>query len=506
MKTLSSLIIFLMLSTSAFAQEGSSELTKNALSNAEITKDGPEGLPAEAQAMLTGGYGGPTAPPQGKIATDISLSGRFAGGILFEEIESDYFMTLDIYNTLRIGPVSFGIWVPLRLRVYDQDPQNDGYFRKEDWDEFTDWMRLFRFVELNLGGEHWRFRGRFGQLDGENLGHGTVLGGYYNVLDRAHYQAGIVLDTAIKYGGVKLMIDNLVDPEIFATRIHIRPASFFTENKWANKAILGFSIVGDGAAPTRLVDADNDGVVDTDDDGVIAVENTFLTIIGFDLEYELIRNSLIDLVPYADLNIIADEKSGVGFHIGTFFNLRIPLPILKPTLMTRLEFRAIGQGYAPTYIDSTYEAQRISYNASADLVDPTTNLALTKLAWLRTADSGTAGILGELYFDFLSGWFRVGGSYEDYSGDNNSAITLALLVPKFRLVQAGAYYSNRGFDSMSDAFELENALLRAFINFNIFGPVYFSANYTRTWDLDQDSGDYIAQSNWSVGLGVQFSY
>ncbi|MBW2734762.1 MAG: hypothetical protein JRH20_20435 [Deltaproteobacteria bacterium] len=462
-----------------------------------------------AEAILSGGHGGPTPPAGGPGSTSKELSGQFAGGLLFEEIDDDYFVTIDLYNTLSIGPVSFGVWVPLRLRVKDNDPQNDGVFRSEDWDEVSDWARLFRFVEVNLGGETWRFRGRIGALDGESIGHGTILGGYYNAVDRNHYQSGLALSGAIKYGGAEMMLDNLLAPEIFGFRLHLRPTSFFTENRWANKLAIGLSMIGDVDAPLTLrwSDPDNDGgyAAEVTDEGNYRLESSdALLIYGVDVEYTLLQNKLIDLVPYIDLNFIGDVRTGVGFHAGVFFNLRLPTPV-GPTLLTRLEYRAVGDGYAPRYVDSLYEAQRVM--VGPDIFDPAANdRPLTKLEWLRTAETGANGILGELYFDF-AGWIRVGGAYEDYSGDNNSALTLSLLLPKIKAVQLGAYYTNRGFDSMSDAFDLETALLRAFARVRAWGPIYLSATYTRTWVIDANDGNkYIAEGNWSVGLSMVFTY
>jgi len=475
---------------------------------------GGDSAPAgpDASSILSGGQGAPTPPPGLGGGSSKGFSGKFAGGLLFEQIEGDSFITLDLSNTFSFGPVSLGIWVPLRLRVIDEKPDNDGVFRKEDWDEVSDWARILRFVEINLGGKTWRFRGRFGALEGESIGHGTIIGGYYNVIDRAHYQAGLALSGALKWGGAEFMMDNLFGPEIFGARLHVRPTSFFTDNKWANKLIVGVSLAGDGSAPTRQIpDATNATIVGRDGEGNLQVETDFLTILGVDVEYELVRTKIVELVPYADLNFLVDKSTGVGFHLGFFFNLRVPIPILRPVLLTRMEYRAIGDGYAPRYIDSTYEAQRLSYNASnAQLVDPTSTLPLTKLGWLRSASSGANGWLGELYFDFAAGWVRVGGTYEDYTGDDNSALTLALILPKLQIVQAGAYYSNRGFDSITDAFELENAMLRAFVSFKAYGPLYLTASYTRTWALDapppDGDGKYKAQSNWNVGVGVQFNY
>ncbi|MCK5797331.1 MAG: hypothetical protein KAI47_09115, partial [Deltaproteobacteria bacterium] len=418
------------------------------------TPGADQGTPS-ASSILSGGQGAPT-PPLGGGGGSASkgFSGTAGGGAAFEALNGDYFLRLDLATALSFGPVKLGVSVPLRFRVIDKDPQNDGVFRSEDWDEVSDWARIIRFVEVNLGGDAWRFRGRFGSLDGESIGHGTIVGGYYNNIDANHYQAGLALNVAIKYGGIEFMLDNLLRPEVFAFRVHVRPTSFFTDNRWANKLIVATSFAADARAPVALVDrttpgsptmATPDGVPDVDGEtNFIIDDRTTLGVWGLDVEYELLRNKIVDLVPYADLNLLFDDGAGVGFHLGFFFNVRIPIPIIKPVLLTRMEYRAIGDGYAPRYFDSIYEAQRYAY-APGVLVDPTdpNSMPKTKVGWLRTASTGANGWLGELYFDF-AGIVRIGGSYEDYTGPNNSALTLALLLPALKIVQAGAYFSNRG--------------------------------------------------------------
>ena len=46
-----------------------------------------------------------------------------------------------------------------------------------------------------------------------------------------------------------------------------------------------------------------------------------------------------------DFNFLLDEETGFGLHLGSFFNVRVPGPI-GPVLMTRLEYRYVGDGYA----------------------------------------------------------------------------------------------------------------------------------------------------------------
>ncbi len=458
-----------------------------------------------ASSIISGGQGAPTPPFGGGGGANKGFSGSAGAGLGFEQLNGVYYARVNLLTTLSFGPVALGVSVPLRFAVYDPDDKNDGVFRQEDWDEVSDWARIIRFVEVNLVYDTWRFRGRFGALDGESIGHGTIVGGYYNNVDANHYQAGLALDFAIKYGGVEFMLDNLLRPEVFAFRFHTRPTIFFTDNKWANKLVVATTFAADARAPVALVDRDTDGVPDIDaENNFIIDDRTTVAAWGLDVEYELLRSKLIDLVPYADLNVLFDSGSGVGFHLGFFFNLRIPVPILKPTLLTRLEYRAISDGYAPRYFDATYEAQRFSYGVPADPQNPT-SLSLTKAGWLRTASTGNHGWLGELYFDF-AGFIRIGGTYEDYAGDNNSALTLALLLPALKIVQAGAFFSNRGFDTIGDAFSnFENALMRAFLRVKIYGPVFFTASYTRTWELNTE-GDYEARNNYGAGVEVAFTF
>ena len=453
-------------------------------------------------ALPVGTLGGPTAGPLVPGAKPSGVSGEVGGALLFEKIDEDYFVTLDLYNQTRIGPVSFGVWIPLRMRVWDKAPEDDGLFRSEDWDEVSDYARLLRFVEVVLSGESWRFRGRVGALEGESIGHGTIVAGYFNSLDRDHYQAGIALAAAVRQGGVELMLDNFLAPEIIGVRVHVRPASFFSDNKWANRFVAGVSVAVDGRAPEAL---ETEGVPPSprvDDENNFAFTGTSaVTVLGFDAEYTVLQNKLLDLVPYLDINFLFDEGAGAGLHLGTFFNVKIPTPV-GPKLLTRVEYRAVGDGYAPRYVDTLYEAQRVQYDPGS--VTDASGVPLTKLGWLRAADTGTHGWLGELYFDF-AGWVRVGGAYEDYQGPDNSALTLGLLLPRLPVVQLGAFYSRRGFDSLSEAFDRDGALLIAFARAKIFGPAYISVVYSRTWHAQED-GSYEVEGDFSVGAGVSFTY
>ena len=461
---------------------------------------------AGAGVPTAGGLGAPT-PPFSALnqAGPAELSGQFTGGLLVEELNEDIFVTLDVYNRLSFGPVSVGMWLPLRLRVLDRDPDDDGTLRAEDWDEVSDYARLLRFVEVTLGGPTWRFRGRFGALDGESIGHGTIVAGYFNNVDRDHYQGGLAMQVAIPYGGLEFLLDNLLAPEIFGFRLYLRPTRFFSENPWLQKFAIGFSYVSDVRAPVALNDlvVGNDAFdPDIDGDNNYRLTGTDATgLFGFDLEYTVLQSEHVDVVPYVDFNFLFDLQTGFGLHLGSFFNLRLPA-LLGLAILTRLEYRSVGEGYAPRYVDALYEAQRVMYAPSLTDIG---GVPLTKLGWLRTATGSRNGWLAEVFVD-LGGFVRAGGAYEDYAGPNNSALTLSLILPAFSLAQLGANYSRRGFDNIGDAFELDGALLLAWARVKMYGPLYLGASYARTWDRSADGTSYEARDNWSVGLSASFSY
>lgn len=463
-------------------------------------------------ALKGGGFGSPTPSLTGvPSGARRELTGEAGGALLFEKLDEDYFVTADLFGRFAWGPLAFGLWVPLRFRVIDEDPEDDAVMRDLDWDEVSDYGRLLRFLELTLGGEGWYLRGRFGAFAGESLGHGTIVGGYYNSLDRNHYRAGLALEFAIRHGGVQFLLDNLLSPRLFGFRLHLRPAGLFSDHELARRLVVGFSLAADTAAPVALAGAPvlflpparlpiYRPMYDDEANPVVA-RDMVLSVFGFDIEYAILQNKLVSLVPYLDLNVLADVETGVGLHLGAFLNFYLPTPI-GPTIMARLEYRAMSEGYAPVYFDSLYEAQRFQYTPAAAFSVP--DIPLTKLGWLRRSALGPNGWLGSLFLD-IGGWVQVGGSYEDYDGPDNASLMLSLVLPKLKWVQVSGTYIRRGFDGLDGAFDLDGALLTASARVMVYGPLFLTATYQRSW-YAQDDGSYRSEGDFSAGAGVAFGF
>ena len=70
------------------------------------------------------------------------VDGRLGYGL----IDNDHFLSINVGTALSWGKLGIGVQVPLRFRVVDNDPENEGVLRKEEWDEVSDWTRVLRYV------------------------------------------------------------------------------------------------------------------------------------------------------------------------------------------------------------------------------------------------------------------------------------------------------------------------------------------------------------------------
>ncbi|MFU8806713.1 MAG: hypothetical protein ACNA8W_23090, partial [Bradymonadaceae bacterium] len=283
----------------------------------------------------------------------------------FGRIEEDNFVNLDLRLTygLPVPAVGcfagedcltrlrFGIQAPLRFRVIDREPHQDSFLRKEDWTEFSDYLRVIRFVEY--GYPHEAFYGRVGELGPAVLGHGTIINNYYNVITTDHYQLGVQANVNTIYGGVETMLNNVARPTVFGLRTYVRPMSFIDKESFWTRFAVGTSLVGDVSAPTRL---------QRDEAGAIAVspnfrplvdESQWTTIAGLDFELNLVTTKRLQITPYQDFNY--HFGLGGGTHTGVLTNFW-PIEVLG--LFSRLEYRFLGENYLPDYIGPLYEVDR----------------------------------------------------------------------------------------------------------------------------------------------------
>ncbi len=444
-------------------------------------------LPASLSAQTADAIKGAAGAPVGE------KTGSIGAGVGFGMIGDDVYTTLNLSFNMDLGQIGFGLQAPLRLCLYDENPEEPdkigGVIRREDWNEWTDYLKIIRFFRWGHKGDLLHFM--IGSLPGASLGHGTIVNRYYNNLDLDHYKLGLVVDVNTSYGGVETLFNNSVVSNLMGMRGYFRPWSLVNKDSYINNFAMGVSVVADVNAP---YDLDPAGAVE---DGYPKVDETKGAVIyGGDVEFTLLNNSLIRLIPYMDLNRI--NEAGLGYHAGVLSVFHIPLVSLD--LQTRVEYRRFTADYIPAYFNSNYEIQKFQYAIIADLPIP------KRKAVALSSDEGLNGYFAELIFDFM-GLLTLGGSYDDYDGENNSNLRLYLDVPALKIFQFSCYYYKGGFEGAEQAFKLDDKsmfLVEARYNINSF--VYVGGQFWRIWKLDQASGTYETVDDWSVGVGMSYSF
>ncbi len=456
----------------------------------------------------------------GAAAAGASPGVGYAGGELgVGQIDEDFFLTVNITGALRLDvpkvfcrgyfdelevpeeggcetPLSLGLRVPLRLRVFDRDPQDAGVLRREDWDTPGDFARVVRFVEYGLRTDP--LYGRLGEFNGAVLGHGTIMNRYFNVLFLDHYQLGLNLNVNAHLGGVEFVMDNLLEPQVWGSRVFARPAYLIDPTSWWTRYVIGLSLVLDVDAPLDFervsIEQDPATPVEVTDDGRLIPSREKVTgVLGIDHALELVRTEEVDFTPYIDINLHLAQSAGL--HIGALTNFR---PTEGLSLLTRLELRLLGQNHIPAYFGPLYEIEREAFFGFGGQGQP-------KLVVLQGLDrGGVAGSYAELTVD-VSGLMTLTGAYEDYQGPENASVWLRLQLPKVGPITLAALYQNSGFDDINDVFSLDNTLMLAEARYDLNPFLYLLAQASRQFRLQND-GQYETVTNWQLGAGAAIGF
>ncbi|MGZ6125100.1 MAG: hypothetical protein ACXWLR_09080, partial [Myxococcales bacterium] len=399
--------------------------------------------------------------------------------------EGSYASTV-INAQLTLGPVGLGLSLPLNLLLWNNDQccvgaytreskTYAGVFRRRDWDEPQDFTRLVRYIRY--GNKREPLYVLAGQLWGASVGHGTLVSRYSNSLSLDHPKAGLALDVNSEWAGMETLTDWVGNPTLMAGRAYVRPLGGIP--------ILRGWAIGVTGATDRTAPAGFSGPLQSDAQGNPVVPNQrAIYAFGVDTEFEVLRNSFISLIPYADLNRIAGAGNGV--HTGILTDIRLPFPLLDLGLQAKLEYRRMQPGYIPEYFDQVYDVGRVQYavqGAAGTAYVPKYDAAQAA----RTGDTSFSqrGYYGELAFSF-AGLMQIGGLYQDRQGDPNGAsFGLFATVPSFDVIKVSAYYLRKNMKSgFGDAFRLdERSLLSASLAYRVWGPVYFRADFRRQWVL-----------------------
>jgi len=315
------------------------------------------------------------------------------------------------YSQIRLQPElqvwKFGVGLDIDLII-----DAEGKVRKDDWDEWQDYVNKILFLRFAQRNDPFYFK--VGSIPDYTLGNGLIFNHYSNMtlypqVKNVGGYAGI--NTHLSGLGFEVYTHNLHKNEILAGRVHFQPLAV-TNIPLLEKLRVGVNVGtdrdqyakyedddGDNIPDVydkfpkdkaRYLDTDNDGVADNDDIDINGnnildhptvnpyVEEQFPGIDNPDLNYELDMDVTPDsataytekdevLIYSADyqLPLIETERFNL-IHYGEIakidgYGTGMIFPGFSSKFFifdARLEFRNFGDQFLPGYFDRQYDQQR----------------------------------------------------------------------------------------------------------------------------------------------------
>lgn len=478
--------------------------------------------PPEPQTHAFGGAGGALLEARGLQSTQ---GGTFGAGFGVESLGEDVYLQLGLSLDVDLGSFAFGLQLPVRLRIVDNDPSNDGdllgIVREEDWDSVADVLKILRFVSVGQrGGDYYA---RVGALEDATLGHGTIVHRYRNDVDVNRWRVGLDLEGRISGLGGHVFIGDLTQPYLVGARAFARPFELaFGSGPWANFEV-GTSVVVDAEAPRALCyrDADADRgcasrrqvVADMGDPSIpvddqqrpLVRRSEPVAVIGMDVGYRLLDLDVASITPYVDINKVSAVEDGYGLHAGVLWQLGVPVVVDQLVLDLRTEYRHVSADYRGPYFSGVYEIERYTSLRAR----PTAAGVPTRLGYLCGTEDGpcTGGgpARNGVFLELLAGlpkYVFLGGELLDYDGEaDDGTFRLSLEIPALQVLRVSAMYFRVGVRDTGDLFAIDD---RSAVLAAAEVPVGYGftvrGRFLRLWQGDTRSG-YRPVDDWQFGVG-----
>lgn len=439
--------------------------------------------------------GSPAGSPFGRIGPyDLSRPSQASlwpqlyagGGIRHVEVEggssrSETFVRLGAAANLwqvAIGLEADLIWDDSRdfATIYFDDP--------------SDYLSIIKYAEYGAAGDTIHLQG--GVIADASIGHGTILGHYYNNTVLGKARTGLVAESNLRVLGLQALSNDIIENDVLAGRLSYRPL-YDTKIPFIRGLSVSTTVAIDRDAPRRLRVGPAGEFLENGSDELRASSQQVMAY-GLDLELPIFQNSWVSLIPYADQNFINDFGSGT--HVGASANFNLPLYI-PTSLKARAEWRRFSGDYLPTYFDAFYEFERFHY--------PRTDSATTKFQALQNSKLRD-GMLYELAFDFARS-LQIGAIYEDNTSHETDRLDLYAAFTGLDWLIIRAHYQRRNFSSASELTTLDGqSFLSAQALVKIWSFIYGDFRWVRQWELDETSGRYRPVDLFQPSLAIIFQF
>lgn len=369
--------------------------------------------------------------------------------------------------------MNFGVGLDLNL-----DFDKEGKLRKENFNEFSDYLSIIRYVRYGMKNEPVYIK--LGALDYHSIGHGTIMNRYNNSPSFDTRKIGLAADIDFGKFGFESIYGTFGEEGIFGLRGYFRPLQFSTSTDLPilRNIELGATFTTDFNKYAGVLNGKynaSSGIFNITDD------NGALTIIGVDIGFPIIKSSLATLTLYADYNKI------INFGSGTATGVKFDLEGLGLVSLTaKLERRFNGEKYIPSYFNSFYELDRFRYFAGTD----TFSSKIYQLSVLTDPQNGWFGELGIRVLNL----FDIVGSYQRLDKDSKSGILhlYSEIAPEDMPFVARAGYDKVRIENEKDIFTLDDrSYLYTELGYKPMPYLLVSLVYHWTFTPVRDSGDNV---------------
>lgn len=397
--------------------------------------------------------------------------GVFTGGagLMWIDGEPHYRISL----RPEVSFMNFGVGLDLNL-----DFDKEGKLRKENFNEFSDYLSIIRYVRYGMKNEPVYIK--LGALDYHTIGHGTIMNRYNNSPSFDTRKIGLAADIDFGKFGFESIYGTFGEGGIFGLRGYIRPLQFSTSTDLPilRNIELGATYAVDFNQYAGVLNGNFNPASGEFD---ITEDNGSLSIIGVDIGFPIIKSSLATLTLYADYNKI------INFGSGTATGVKFDLEGLGlVSLIAKLERRFNGEKYIPSYFNSFYELERFRYFAGAD----TFSSKVQQLSVLTDPQNGWFGELGVRVLNL----FDIVGSYQRLDKDSKSGILhlYSEIAPEDMPFVARAGYDKVRIENEKDIFTLDDrSYLYTELGYKPMPYLLISIVYHWTFTPVRDAGDNV---------------
>jgi hypothetical protein len=393
-------------------------------------------------------------------------------------VDEDGMLSLHLEQDLLVGGFEAAVRVPLRMRVFDRAPSDDGFFREQDWDDVSDFGRLLRRLVLLKHFQDGAVDFYVGELNGVGIGHGVVVDHYFNSTDMDHYHGGLLLKAERGGTGGELLLDDFLGPRLLVGRLFAAPIAWFVDSPMGRRFELGYTLGADMAAPRR----------------VMAQSDAFIPVTGLDASYALLLRQMATVLIYNDLMFMNGD---LGFHAGlagTFaFSERSGL-----SLGARAEYRYCRPDYFPALLNPFYEKNRYHYRVNED------RAVLTFADEISNVDPLPDG--HGFMVDFSLEWdrgLRFGARYDRQGRHRPHWVLMRFDLFPWDAYTVSAFYASQDVSGGAGLFSLD-ALIGLAMRSRIWGPFDAFAEFQRRYRRIGGNVQYANET--MLGVGLMFVY